>query len=139
MAEDTVHIVGAGLAGLSTAVRLVERGRRVVLHEANRFAGGRCRSFHDPRLGRVIDNGNHLVLSGNRSTRAYLAAVGASDLMVEQPARFPFVDLAEDCRWVLFMNRGPVPWWIAAPGRRVPETSAADYLAGLRLAFAGPD
>ena len=34
MAEGTVHIIGAGLAGLSTAVRLVERGRRVVLHEA---------------------------------------------------------------------------------------------------------
>jgi len=139
MAEGTVHIVRAGLAGLSTAVRLVERSRRVVLHEANRFAGGRCRSFHDPRLGRVIDNGNHLVLSGNRSARSYLAAVGASDRMVEQPARFPFVDLAEDRRWVQFMNRGPVPWWIAAPGRRVPETSATDYLAGFRLAFAGPD
>ncbi len=87
MAEGTVHIVGAGLAGLSTAVRLVERGRRVVLHEANRFAGGRCRTFHDPRLEREIDNGNHLILSGNRSARAYLAAIGASDRLVEQPAR----------------------------------------------------
>ena len=48
MAEGTVHIVGAGLAGLSTAVRLVERGRRVVLHEANRFPGGRCRPSPRP-------------------------------------------------------------------------------------------
>ena len=71
MAEGTVHIVGAGLAGLSTAVRLVERGRRVVLHEANRFAGGRCRTFHDPRLEREIDNGNHgaLFILASRPTR----------------------------------------------------------------------
>ena len=75
MAEGTVHIVGAGLAGLSTAVRLAGRGRRVVLHEANRFAGGRCRTFHDPRLEREIDNGNHLSLSGNRAARADLAAI----------------------------------------------------------------
>jgi squalene-associated FAD-dependent desaturase len=139
MAEGTVHIVGAGLAGLSTAVRLVERGRRVVLHEANRFAGGRCRTFHDPRLDREIDNGNHLIFSGNRSARAYLAATGASDRLVEQPARFAFVDLANGRHWTVAMNRGPVPWWIAAPGWRIPDTGVADYLAGIRLALAGAD
>jgi len=139
MAEGTVHVVGAGLAGLSSAVRLAERGRRVVLHEANRFAGGRCRTFHDPRLEREIDNGNHLILSGNRSTRAYLAATGAGERLVEKPARFAFVDLADQRRWTVAMNRGPVPWWIAAPSRRIPETGIADYLAGARLALAGPD
>jgi squalene-associated FAD-dependent desaturase len=138
MAEGTVHIVGAGLAGLSTAVRLVQQGRRVVIHEANRFAGGRCRSFHDPRLEREIDNGNHLILSGNRSARDYLAAIGASARLVEQPAKFAFVDLADNRRWTVAMNRGPLPWWIAAPGRRIPETGAGDYLSGIRLALAGP-
>ena len=138
MAEGTAHIVGAGLAGLSAAVRLTQRGRRVVLHEANRFAGGRCRTFRDARLAREIDNGNHLVLSGNRATRAYLAAIGAEGRMVEQPARFPFVDLASDRRWTLAMT-GALPFWIASPARRVPGTGAADYLACLRLALAGPD
>jgi len=142
VAEGTVHIVGAGLAGLSTAVRLTGCGQKVVLHEANRFAGGRCRSFHDPRLGREIDNGNHLIFSGNRSALAYLAAIGAGGRLVEQPARFAFVDLAadpeNDRRWTVALNRGPVPWWIAAPGRRIPDTRVADYLASVRLALAGP-
>jgi len=110
-----------------------------VLHEANRFAGGRCRSFHDPRLEREIDNGNHLILSGNRSARAYLAAIGAAERLVEQPARFAFVDLATDQRWTVAMSGGAIPWWIAAPGRRIPETGIADYLAGIRLALAGAD
>jgi len=138
MAEGTVHIVGAGLAGLSTAVHLVQQGRRVVIHEAIRFAGGRCRSFYFPRLEREIDNGNHLILSGNRSARDYLAAIGASGRLVEQPAKFAFVDLADNRRWTVAMNRGLLPWWIAAPGRRIPETGVSDYLSGIRLALAGP-
>ncbi len=138
MADGTVHIAGAGLAGLSAAVRLASRGRRVVVHEANRFAGGRCRTFHDPRLGCAVDNGNHLLLSGNSSARAYLGAIGAGDRMVEQPAAFPFVDLADGRRWTVRPSDGAIPWWIAVPGRRIPETRAADYLAGLRLALAGP-
>lgn len=136
MADMTVHIVGAGLAGLSTAVRLVQRGHRVVIHESNAFAGGRCRSFHDPRLGCEIDNGNHLLLSGNRSARDYLAVIGATGRMVEHPARFAFTDLADGGRWMVVPNRGPVPWWIGAPGRRAPGTGFANYLAGVRLALA---
>ncbi|HSF93983.1 MAG TPA: FAD-dependent oxidoreductase, partial [Thermohalobaculum sp.] len=139
MAEPVVHIVGAGLAGLSTAVRLTERGQRVVVHEANPFAGGRCRSYHDPRLDRVIDNGNHLLLSGNRSALAYLATIGAADRMTAHPARFAFVDLADGSRWTIAPNRGPLPWWIFVPGRRAPGTNAGAYLAARRLALAGVD
>ena len=75
----SIHVVGAGLAGLSAATLLVERGERVVVHEAAAQAGGRCRSYFDPQLGMTIDNGNHLVLSGNRAVQAYLARLGASD------------------------------------------------------------
>jgi squalene-associated FAD-dependent desaturase len=137
MTDGIVHIAGAGLAGLSAAVRLVQAGRRVVLHEANPFAGGRCRSFHDPRLDRVIDNGNHLILSGNRAARDYLALTGGLARMVEHPARFAFMDLEDGSRWTVAPNRGPVPWWIAAPSRRARGTSAGQYLAAWRLARAG--
>ena len=134
-----MHVVGAGLAGLSAALRLVERGRRVVLHEAQPHAGGRCRSFRDPRLDREIDNGNHLVLSGNRAVRDYLRLIGAQDRLVAAPARYAFADLATGARWTLAPNAGPVPWWVAAPGRRVPGTRLADYLSVADLMRAGPD
>jgi len=143
MAEDRggrVHIVGAGLAGLSAAVRLSARGVPVTIHEAMPHAGGRCRSFHDPRLGREIDNGNHLVLTGNRSVRAYLGLIGAEDGLVAEPeAGFAFVDIADGRRWSVRMNDGPVPWWIMDRRRRVPGTGIADHLAGLRIALAGPE
>jgi squalene-associated FAD-dependent desaturase len=135
-----VHVVGAGLAGLAAAVRLTRRGRRVVLHEAANQAGGRCRSFFDPTLGRVIDNGNHLLISGNRSTLAYLEAIGAADSLIgPKKASFPFLDLATGERWVVRPNAGRVPWWILRRSRRVPGTGLGGYLAAWRLACAGPE
>lgn len=132
------HIVGAGLAGLSAAVRLVERGWHVRLHEAAPQAGGRCRSYFDDALGCRIDNGNHLLLSGNRSAMAYLATIGAAETLAgPAAAEIPFVDLAGGRRWSIRPNAGPVPWWPFAAGRRAPGTTARDYLAGLRLRRAG--
>ena len=72
-----VHIIGAGVAGLAAAVDLASRGFDVVVHEAAAGAGGRCRSWHDPLLETEIDNGNHLMLSGNWATLAYLDRIGA--------------------------------------------------------------
>ena len=136
----TVHIVGAGLAGLSAAVRLTASGRSVVLHEATAFAGGRCRSYHDASLGMMIDNGNHLILSGNRAALEYLRRIGAEHRLAGPPAaEFSFVDLASGERWMLRFNDGRIPFWIFDPGRRVPGTRALDYaaMAPLLLAPAG--
>ncbi len=133
----TVHVIGAGLAGLAAAVRLAERGVAVRLHEAAGQAGGRCRSYHDPALDMVIDNGNHLLLSGNHAALAYLRAVGAATRLVwPVHAEFPFVDLANAQRWTLRINNGRLPWWILDRGRRVPGTRAADYVSLARLLWA---
>jgi len=125
-----VHVVGAGLAGLSAAVALAGRGMRIVLSEAARQAGGRCRSYHDSQLGMVIDNGNHLVLSGNPAVSRYLRAIGAQDrIMGPAAAAFPFFDVAARRTWTLRPNDGLVPWWILDAKRRVPGTRPLDYLA----------
>jgi hydroxysqualene dehydroxylase len=135
----TVHIVGAGLAGLSCAVALARRGANVMVHEAARFAGGRCRSYFEPALGATIDNGNHLVLSGNRATIAYVKSIGAADNLVgPEAATFAFADLKSGERWKLRINEGRVPWWILSRARRVPETRVRDYLAVARLLRAEP-
>jgi squalene-associated FAD-dependent desaturase len=140
MTSGTVHIVGAGLSGLAAAVALTERGRRIVLHEGARQAGGRCRSYHDATLDMTIDNGNHLLLSGNDAARAYLRILGTDDQMKgPATADFPFVDLANGERWTVRPNAGRLPWWIFAKSRRVPGTTARDYLALARLMRAGPE
>jgi squalene-associated FAD-dependent desaturase len=136
----TVHIIGAGLAGLSAALKLSAQGKSVVVHEATAFAGGRCRSYHDASVGMVIDNGNHLLLSGNHAALDYLHEIGAGDRLIGPPrAEFPFVDLAAGQSWTLGINDGRVPFWIFDRGRRVPGTAVFDYvaLAGLLWPPAG--
>jgi squalene-associated FAD-dependent desaturase len=129
-----VHVIGAGLAGLSAAMALVEAGRAVTIYESGPAAGGRCRSYFDRELGCRIDNGNHLLLSGNAAAMRYLARIGASDSLVG-PATpvFPFIDRADGARWVLRLDAGRIPFWIFDPARRVPGTGWRDYLALLRL------
>ena len=135
-----IHIVGAGISGLSCAVRLARQGRAVTLYEAAGQAGGRCRSYHDAKIERSIDNGNHMLLSANTAALSYLEEIGARhSLRTPQEAAYGFVDLRSGARWTLRPNAGPLPWWILAPGRRVPHTRPGAYLAGLRLAFAKPN
>jgi|UniRef100_UPI003563C42C squalene-associated FAD-dependent desaturase len=117
------------MAGLSAAVALGKAGFAVALVDSAAQAGGRCRSYHDPQLGRTIDNGNHLVLSGNRAVASYLATIGASErLSGPDSADFAFVDRTSSERWSFRPNDGRLPWWVLAPGRRVPGTRLADYL-----------
>jgi hydroxysqualene dehydroxylase len=134
-----IHVVGAGLAGLAAAIELTDAGRRVVLHEAAPHAGGRCRSYYDPELGCRIDNGNHLVLSGNNITLDYLERIGALSSLAGPPeAAFPFVDAETRERWTVRPNRGAFPWWILHARRRVGQTRARDYLGALALRRVDP-
>jgi squalene-associated FAD-dependent desaturase len=135
----TVHVIGAGLAGLAAAVHLAMDGATVAIHEAAPVAGGRCRSYHDPALDLVIDNGNHLLLSGNWAARDFLARTGgAAALPVPAEAAFPFVDLKSGERWMLRPNDGRLPFWILDPKRRVPNSRVLDYLTPMALLRANP-
>jgi squalene-associated FAD-dependent desaturase len=135
--QRTVHIVGAGISGLSAAVRLADAGCLVRVHEAAQQVGGRCRSYFDGATNLTIDNGNHLVLSGNHGVLAYARRIGTEAGLQGPPkAEFEFVDLGAKKRWKLRINDGRVPFWIFDADRRVPDTSPADYFALAPLAWA---
>ncbi len=134
-----IYVIGAGLAGLSAAVSICEEGVAVEVLEAASNAGGRCRSYRDPQLGMMIDNGNHLILSGNDSAIRYLKAIGAAqNLAGPEDAEFVFYEIPTRKRWTVKPNDGRIPWWIFDRKRRVPDTVARDYLSFVPLAGSGP-
>ena len=125
----TIHVIGAGLSGLAAAVRLAERGEHVVVHEQSGQAGGRCRSYEDPQLGITIDNGNHLLLSGNHAALGYLNAIGAADRLIgPDKAEFAFIDPKSGERWMVRINDGLIPWWLFDANARPAGTSMMDFL-----------
>jgi hydroxysqualene dehydroxylase len=129
MKPAKVYIVGAGLSGLSAAVALASRGVPVETIEAAGGAGGRCRSYYEPALDGVIDNGNHLILSGNWAVQDYLRAIGSKGNFVgPATTEVAFADLRTGERWTIRPNDGAIPWWIFSKERRVPGTQASDYL-----------
>jgi squalene-associated FAD-dependent desaturase len=134
MTSGMVYIVGAGLSGLSAAVALAAQNIRVEVLEATNGAGGRCRSYYDPAVDQIIDNGNHLILSGNYAVHDYLRLIGSAESFAG-PAHteFAFAELPTGKRWKIRVNDGPLPWWTLDEKRRVPDTSVFDYLAFARL------
>jgi squalene-associated FAD-dependent desaturase len=136
--QKTVHIIGAGISGLSAAVRLANANYLVHVHEATQQAGGRCRSYFDAATNLTIDNGNHLLLSGNHHAVAYARSIGTeAGLVGPKRAQFPFVDLTTGQRWQLDLGDGRLPLWIFDKARRVPDTGLLDYLALMPLIWAG--
>ncbi len=135
-----VHIIGAGLSGLAAAVRLIEHDVPVSVYEGAGQAGGRCRTFYDKHLEREIDNGNHLIMSGNKSALSYLNRIGAVDPLTGPPfAMYPFVDVRTGQRWTVRINEGFIPFWVFDKKWRVPDTTIMDYVKAAGIAFAGDD
>ncbi len=125
----TVHVIGAGIAGLASAVTAASAHVDVVLHEATNHAGGRTRAFQDPLLGATIDNGNHLLVGSNLAARRYLCAIGTDNALQDiRPAAFPFVDLANGDRWCLQPGAAVLPLWLFSPNRRVKGCGPAEHL-----------
>ncbi len=80
---ETPHcvVVGGGLAGLASAVWLVESGWRVTLLERRGGLGGRTVAMPVAAMDDVPDNGQHVPASGYEHLFRYLESVGTRELV----------------------------------------------------------
>jgi squalene-associated FAD-dependent desaturase len=91
MGEPAEHrdaaVVGGGLAGITTALRLADAGRRVTLIESRPRLGGAAFSFVRAVAGAdlSIDNGQHVFLRCCSAYRSLLDRLDAADRVHLQP------------------------------------------------------
>ncbi|MEI8185328.1 MAG: FAD-dependent oxidoreductase [Chlorobiaceae bacterium] len=73
-----IAIFGAGVAGLSAAIDLVDRGHTVEIYEKRKILGGKVSVWKDSD-GDSIESGLHIVFGGYEQLQKYLKRVGAED------------------------------------------------------------
>ncbi|KGG16821.1 Pro-zeta-carotene desaturase [Prochlorococcus sp. MIT 0602] len=84
-------IVGAGLAGLSAAVDLVDEGHEVDLYEARPFLGGKVGSWED-KDGNHIEMGLHVFFFNYANLFALMKKVGALENLLPKEHMHLFVN-----------------------------------------------
>ena len=73
-----IAIFGAGVAGLSAAVELVDRGHSVEIYEKRKILGGKVSVWKDSD-GDSIESGLHIVFGGYEQLQNYMKRVGAEN------------------------------------------------------------
>ncbi|SDE20025.1 15-cis-phytoene desaturase [Massilia sp. PDC64] len=129
-------VIGGGLAGLSCAVALADRGLRVTVLERAARLGGRASSWIEPVTGDTVDIGPHIFHSEYHNMLAFLQRLGTSRLICWQPGKV--LTIASRPRpvrlrhWPLPPPLSLMPSLLAAPGLALP-----DYLSMRRVALRG--
>ena len=136
MSRPDVVVVGAGCAGLSAAVRLVQQGARVLVVEQRRRLGGRATAFADPATGEVVDNGQHALFGCYHETFAFLRAIGAEDrVALDERLDVEIVD-RDGHRSRLVTARWPAPLHLVGGLVRWRALGWSDRVAAVRMAAA---
>ena len=77
--NNSVIIIGAGIAGISAAIHALDHNLQPIIIDKNRYIGGRVRSFYAKDIGKFLDNGQHILASAYSETRQLLSKIGSLD------------------------------------------------------------
>lgn len=86
-----VAIIGAGLAGMSTAVELLDQGHEVDIYESRQFIGGKVGSFVDKR-GNHVEMGLHVFFGCYSNLFRLMKKVGADENLLVKDHTHTFVN-----------------------------------------------
>jgi len=112
--KKSVCIIGGGIAGLSAAVFLAEKGFDVTLLEASPKFGGRAYSFFDKTVNDFIDNGQHIFASWYYNTFEFLKITGSFDkLTFHKQLKVRFAD-SNGSQYLLKCPNLPPPFHLIA-------------------------
>jgi squalene-associated FAD-dependent desaturase len=132
--KHPIAIIGGGLCGLTSAIRLAEKGHQVHLYEAAPALGGRTRSFYDTTVNEWVDNGPHLLIGAYKATRKLLQSVGAGgNITWQQSLKLSLWDEQRGHFCLTPISYLPFPLALMAALYRLPGHSVDSLLSLLRL------
>jgi squalene-associated FAD-dependent desaturase len=120
-------VIGAGWAGLASAVQATLHGHAVSVFEMAAAPGGRARSVCHG--GEQLDNGQHILIGAYRETLALMRQVGVDPDKVLHRQPLSMVDAQGRG---LVLPPGPAPWAFLRAVLAHPSWSLQDRLALLR-------
>lgn len=124
-------VLGAGLAGLTAAIDLIDAGWQVTLVERRPFPGGRTFSY-EGQDGEVLDNGQHVFLGCCMAYLALLDKLGQREKAFLQPRLD--VRVIDDQLGPAILEAAPLPapLHLLPSFLRLPYLSLPEKLAALR-------
>lgn len=133
-----VAIFGAGVAGLSAALELVDLGYNVEIYEKRKILGGKVSVWKD-NDGDSIESGLHIVFGGYEQLQTYLDRVGAGDNYLWKEHSLIYAE--PDGKQSLFKKANlPSPWAEVVGGLQADFLTMWDKVSlikGLYPALAG--
>ncbi len=131
--SKSVSVIGGGIAGLSSAVFLAEKGYKVTLIESSPKFGGRAYSFFDKATGLQLDNGQHILASWYKDTFEFLKLIGTYDkLSFQKQLEVEFRD-KDGNSYSLKASKLPPPLHLAGGVMSYKALDMKDKLAIVRL------
>jgi squalene-associated FAD-dependent desaturase len=126
-----VAVVGGGWAGCAAAVELADAGCAVTVFEAARSLGGRARGVE--LHGRMLDNGQHILLGAYSHTLRLLRRVGIDPkaALLHLPLQMRYPDASGGMDFIA--ARLPAPLHLAVALLRARGLAAADKMALARF------
>lgn len=129
-------VVGGGLAGLSCAVALSDRGLAVTVLESGERLGGRASSWRDGQSGDTVDIGPHIFHSEYHNMLGFLDRLGTGRLITWQPKKV--LTLATKPEPLALRHAPlPAPFTLMPSILRAPGLSAPDYLSMVKTGWRG--